>query len=205
MAQNDRLSGFVGAALSAGRSRGEIAAALEAAGWSDREVADGLANFADTGFTPPVPAPAPVVSARDFFVHALIFVSLGLSAWYLVDLAHAVIDLRWPALPDQPGEWRARGMNYAIAMVAVFGPIWAYLTRLTQKARADDPARHRSAVRRWTAAIILLLTMLALLGTLASVVFGFLQGEADLKFLLKAGVAAAVAGGIFALYRRADG
>lgn len=201
MAQGDRLTDFVGAALAAGRTRAEIRGALAAAGWSDREIDDGLGAYAETGFTPPVPAPVPMVSARDFFIYALIFVSLGISAWYLVDLAHALIDRMF--VPEET--WRGWQIQQSLAALIVFGPIWVWLSRDTGAALRADPRRHRSAVRRWTEALILLLTVLALLGTLASTVRGLLGGDADLRFLLKAAVAAAVAGGIFLVYRRADG
>lgn len=201
MAGTDRLSDFVAEALSAGRDRDEIRAALASAGWSGREIEDGLAAFADTPFTPPVPAPVPVVSARDFFTYALIFVSLGFAAWHLVELAHSLIDRVF-----EPTEtWRAGRINWSIAALVVFGPIYLYLSRGVAQRLKADPQRHRSAVRRWTEALILLLTVLALLGTLVSTVYAFLQGEADLQFILKAVVAAAVAGGIFIVYRRGDG
>lgn len=201
MAQSDRLSEFVAAALEAGRSRDEIAVALRTAGWSDREIADGLSAFADLPFTPPVPAPVPVVSARDFFVYALIFISLGVTAWHLVALAHHLIDRIF-----EPYEtWRGRRANWSVAALAVFGPIYLYLARDAAARLRADPQRHRSAVRRWTEALILLLTVLALLGTLVATVYAFLEGEADLQFLLKAAVAAAVAGGILLVYRRSDG
>jgi len=201
MSQNDRLSGFVGEALGAGRSREEIARALAEAGWSDREIADGLAAFAETPFTPPVPAPVSFVSARDFFTHALIFISLGVAAWNLVDLAHHLIDRMF----ESAGLFAPGRINWPVAMLAVFGPIYFYLARSEAARLADDPRRHRSAVRRWTEALILLLTVLALLGLLAATVHAFLEGDADLQFLLKAAVAAVVAGGIFLVYRRGDG
>ena len=58
----------------------EERAALAEAGWTEREVADALAAFAETAFVPPVPRPRPVVSARDFFTYALIAISLGVAA-----------------------------------------------------------------------------------------------------------------------------
>ncbi|MDJ1007822.1 MAG: DUF5671 domain-containing protein [Paracoccaceae bacterium] len=201
MARDDRLTDFVAEALAAGRARNEIEDALGAAGWSDREIADGLSAFADTPFTPPVPAPVPVVSARDFFTYALIFISLGAAAWHLVELALHLIDQMF----DPAKDWRMRRINWSIAALAVFGPIYFYLARDAAARLRADPQRHRSAVRRWTEALILLLTVLALLGTLVATVYAFLEGEADLQFILKAAVAAAVAGGIFLVYRRGDG
>jgi hypothetical protein len=201
MAQSDSLTEFVGAALAAGRTRGEIRAALAQAGWAEGEIADGLAGYSETPFIPPVPAPVPVVSARDFFLYALIFVSLGVAAWHLVALAHGLVD----RLFEPADTWRGARLNRSVAALVVFGPIYFWLTREASARRLADPRRHRSAVRRWTEALILLLTVLSLLGTLAGTVYAFLEGEADLQFIAKAAVAAAVAGAIFIAYRRGDG
>lgn len=206
MSSRDILATFVGRALGAGRSREEIRAALLDAGWSDREAEDALGAWAPTGFTPPVPTPRPVVSARDFFVYALLFVALGVVAVNLVQGAHGTIDLLLP-----PGEepWRrtaaAREMRQAAAALLVFGPLYVVLDRRTRSARRADPARQRSAIRKWTGALILLVTVLTLLTTLVWTLYRFIDGGADPAFLLKAVVVGAVAGGVLALWREGPG
>jgi hypothetical protein len=205
MARDDRLTDFVGAALAAGRTRDEILRALTDAGWSDTEAADGLAAYAKTNFAPPVPAPVSVVSARDFFLYALIFVALALTAWHAVAAAHAIIDLAFgTALDGGAPERRRSSLNRSIAVLVVFAPLYIILSRRASASLAADPARHRSAIRRWTAALILLLTVLALLGTLAGVIYRFLQDGGDAVFLLKSAVTAIVAGAIFLTYRKSD-
>jgi hypothetical protein len=205
MARDDRLTDFVGAALAAGRTRDEIRRALIDAGWSETEAADGLVAYAETAFVPPVPAPVSVVSARDFFLYALIFVALSLTAWNVVSAAHTVIDIAFGPPPDGGvPDWRRGNLNWSIAVLIVFAPIYFLLSRRAAASLAADPARHRSAIRRWTAALILLLTVLALLGTLASVIYRFLQDGGDAVFLLKSAVTAIVAGAIFLAYRQSD-
>lgn len=204
MARDDRLAEFVGAALAAGRTRDDIRRALTDAGWSGTEAEDGLSAYADTAFTPPVPAPVSVVSARDFFTYALIFVALGLTAWHVVSAAHAVIDLTLADASGSTMDWRRTSLNLSVAVLVVFAPLYFVMSRRAAAALASDPARHRSAIRRWTAALILLLTVLALLGTLAGVIYRFLQDGGDLVFVLKSAVVAVVAGAIFVAYRQSD-
>lgn len=202
MAKDNPLTAFVGAALAQGRTRQEIISALAEAGWSPGEVEDSLAEFADFDFQPPVPAPRRLVSARDFFTYSLLFVALAALSVGSVDLIHGLLD-RWIASEDV-SQWDRRRDDWALASVVVFGPIWALLSRQTTRALLADPARHRSAIRRWTAALILLLAVLVLLGTLTKVVYEFLGGGADLLFLSKSLVTAGVAGAIFLAYRKAD-
>ena len=92
MAGNKELAQFVRDALSAGKSRVEIAAVLGQAGWSGQEVSDALAGWADVPFAPPVPRPQPIVTARDIFIYALMFGAFLLGAGYLVGLLHALFD-----------------------------------------------------------------------------------------------------------------
>jgi hypothetical protein len=198
MAEKDPLTRFVEAALAAGRSRAEIRGALAQAGWTPSEVEDTRAAFAETPFLPPVPRPRPVVSARDFFVYALIAISLGVAAVNLVDLMHGAINALTGATPT---EWAGREQNRSLAALIVFGPIYLALSRVEARRQAADPGRQRSAIRKWTVAAILLATVLSLLGTLAWGVYILLsEGGAD-RDLIKVAATAAVAGGIWWAYR----
>lgn len=49
----EQVAAFVGLALTEGRSRADIGAALVAAGWSQAEIARGLQAWAEGDFTPP--------------------------------------------------------------------------------------------------------------------------------------------------------
>ncbi|MHA7872854.1 MAG: DUF5671 domain-containing protein, partial [Hyphococcus sp.] len=62
------LEEFVRDALAAGKSKPEIAAALKAAGWTDAQVEDALAGYADGDFPVPVPRPRRYGSAREAFL-----------------------------------------------------------------------------------------------------------------------------------------
>ena len=204
MAANADLSRFTRDALMAGRSRAEIAEALQEAGWSRSELAEALEAWADTPFLPPVPRPQSTVSARDFFVYALTFGLLVAGAAHLVQLLHALIDL-WADASDYGSLYTIR---WAIAVLIVAAPVYLWLTLRERAKLAADPALYRSAIRKWMIYLTLLLAATVLLGDLMAVIYRFLSGDFTVQFLAKAAVVAGVAGLIFAFYlgdvRRGD-
>ncbi|MGJ8617234.1 MAG: DUF5671 domain-containing protein [Sulfitobacter sp.] len=198
MAANKQLSKFVRDALSAGRPRGEIEAALAQSGWSANEVAEAMDAWADTPFSPPIPRPQATVSARDFFIYALMFGVMIFGAIYLVQLLHALIDL---ALDD--GGYRStRRIRWAMAVLIVTLPTYLWLAVRERSKLAADPALYRSAIRKWLTYITLLISASVLLSDLVVVIHAFLNGDFTLQFFLKAATVAVVSGGIFTFYLR---
>ncbi|HAC50070.1 hypothetical protein A3753_06675 [Sulfitobacter sp. HI0082] len=198
MAGNRDLAQFVRDALSAGESRVEIAAVLGQAGWSAQEVSDALEGWADVPFAPPVPRPRPVVTARDFFVYALMFGVLLFGAGYLVGLLHALID-QFISSEDSGATYRIR---WAMAVLIVTLPLYLWLATRENRRLAADPALARSAIRSWMTYVTLLFAAAVLLGDLVAVIYAFLSGDLTVQFALKALVVAGIAGGIFGYYRR---
>ena len=198
MAGNRDLAQFVRDALSAGKSRVEIAAMLGQAGWSAQEVSDALEGWADVPFAPPVPRPRPVVTARDFFVYALMFGVLLFGAGYLVGLLHALID-QFISSEDSGATYRIR---WAMAVLIVTLPLYLWLATRENRRLAADPALARSAIRSWMTYVTLLFAAAVLLGDLVAVIYAFLSGDLTVQFALKALVVAGIAGGIFGYYRR---
>lgn len=199
----DQLATFVHDALRTGRSRAEIRAALSAAGWTDSEVAGALAAWAETDFTPPVPRPRPFVSAREAFTYGLMFVALAMTAWHLVTLSFALIDIFIPdVVADQDlGLWRMRAMRFSIASLVVFLPLFLLLNQRTQRMTRSDPGQRRSLVRKWVSYVTLFLASMALLGDLIAVIYSLLNGDMTLRFAAKTLTVAVVAGIIFLYFR----
>ncbi|HCQ58216.1 MAG TPA: hypothetical protein DIU10_10005 [Sulfitobacter sp.] len=198
MAGNRDLAQFVRDALSAGESRVEIAAVLGQAGWSAQEISAALEGWADVPFAPPVPRPRPVVTARDFFVYALMFGALLFGAGYLVGLLHALID-HFISSEDSGATYRIR---WAMAVLIVTLPLYLWLATRENRRLAADPALARSAIRSWMTYVTLLFAAAVLLGDLVAVIYAFLSGDLTVQFALKALVVAGIAGGIFGYYRR---
>ncbi len=201
MASSKDLAVFVRDALSAGRGREEIATVLTQAGWSAHEVSDALDGWADVPFTPPVPRPQPIVTARDFFIYALMFGALLFGAGYLVGLLHALID----HFLDPTGYGSARQIRWAMAVLIVTLPLYLWLAARERRRLSADPAMQRSAIRNWMVYLTLLFAAAVLLGDLVAVIYAFLNGDFTLQFALKALVVAGIAGGIFGYYRAGSG
>jgi membrane protein YqaA with SNARE-associated domain len=192
------LSAFVREALAASRGREEIAAALHAAGWSGPEVRAGLAAWGDAPALPPVPRPGASLSAGDALRHAVLFLALGIVAVNLGGVLFALVDLWFP--DPLAASSSAAGVRRSIAGLTVAWPVWAWLSLALERRAEADPGRRRSAVGRWLTALALFVAAATVLGDLIAVVAGFLGGDLTPRFLAKAAVVAAIAGGVFAVY-----
>ncbi len=197
MAANKQLSRFVRDALGEGKGRDEIKSVLTQAGWSANEIAEALGAWAETPFSPPIPRPQATVSARDFFIYALMFGVMIFGAIYLVHLLHALLDLAM-----EEGRRRSTNIRWSMAVLIVTLPVYLWLTFRERGKLAADPSLYRSAMRKWLTYITLLISAFVLLGDLVAVIYAFLNGDFTLQFLFKAAIVALVAGGIFTFYLR---
>ena len=202
MAANKDLIEFTRDALTAGRSREEIASALEQAGWSARDVEGAMAAFADTPFLPPVPRPRRYLASRDAFLYALMFLTLGLTAGHLISLLFAIIDLWVPQIGNSPYRiLSAEGqIRWAFAVLVLSTPLYLWVMRLSD--RQEDGGPDRSVLRKWLTYLALLISAMTLLGDAAYVIYRLLAGDATLEFLLKSLTVGGVAAAIFAFYLR---
>ena len=196
------LERFVREALAAGASRQDIASALAAAGWPQEQVLVALAAYADAPFPVPVPKPRPYLSAREAFVYLLLFSTLYLSAWHLGSLLFDLINHVLPdaADPDYRNLGLGRSMRWSLASLLVAFPLFALLARHVGNDVARHPVKRLSPVRRWLTYLTLLIAAGALIGDLIALVYNVLGGEASLRFLLKVGVVAVIAGTVFGYY-----
>ncbi len=201
MSQKEDLSLFVREALLAGRPRPEIAEVLVVAGWSQGEVDEALSAWAETPFAVPVPRPRTVVSARDFFVYALTFVALGIAAFHVVWLGFLVVEMLWPD-SDGANYWQAREARNSIAAILVAAPLYAWLTVRERRRLAADPGLYRSAIRKWTTYVTLLIAALVFVIDLIVALASFLNGELTGVFVAKVVIVAVVSGVLFAFYLR---
>lgn len=199
MSQKSDLANFVKDALIAGSARDEIADGLAQAGWSSSEVSEALDAYSDVAFTPPIPKPQNIVSARDFFIYMLTFLALGTAAVYLVILLHHLIEMY---VDVSKRSYLIREIRYAMAALIVAAPTYCWLTLRESPRLRADPGLYRSAIRKWSIYIALLVAVIVF-STDLIVAFGrFLNGELTLVFALKVLSIAAVSGSIFVFYQR---
>ncbi|MFD1795872.1 DUF5671 domain-containing protein [Paracoccus aurantiacus] len=200
MRPSEQITEFVHAALQSGRSRAEIDAALQSAGWSERERTNALDGWISAEGLPPVPRPRPYVSAREALVYGLLFISLGVVAIHLVMLGFRLTDALLPD-PDRIRPYRYAYMRWPISALIAFTPAFLLLNRAIQRRSAADQGHRRSLVRKWVASVTLLLATISLLGDLVATVYALLDGDMTLRFTIKALIVAGVAGLVFAYYR----
>ena len=198
MPSTDPITDFVRHALQTGGSPAQIDAALADAGWSDRERQAALAGWTTTQGLPPVPRPRPYVSAREALLYGLLFITLGMVAFHLCQMGFLLVDTLLPD-PEQSDYYRRRSMQWPMAGLITFTPIFLILNRIVS--RNTGPEQRRSLVRRWCASITLLFAAMALLVDLFSTIYALLSGDMTLRFALNAAIVALTAGLVVAYYR----
>lgn len=199
---SQELVQFVRDAMASGQDRESIAKALTAAGWPEALVADALAAYADVPFPVPVPRPRPYLSAREAFLYLTLFATLYISAFQLGSLLFDLINRAWPDPADSAWQVarQASSMRWAMASIVVAFPVYLFLAHHLSQAMARSPGKRLSAVRRWLTYLTLFIAACVLVGDLITLVHAFLSGELTLRFALKVGVVAMIAGGIFGWY-----
>lgn len=201
MKPSDHLTDFVRDALRAGQPRAEIARAISAAGWSEREAEEALNAWADDPIGLPVPRPKASVSAAEAFFYALMFISLGVMAVYVTQLGFEMIER---AIPDPvlgDSVFNNRTIRRSIASLIVFAPLFFWLNARSLRATRDDPGKRLSPVRRWLTYLTLLIGAVTLLGDLIWLIFSLLQGELTAQVAAKAVFLALVAGTVMFYFR----
>lgn len=189
---------FTERALANGIERDEIARALRSAGWPQDEIAAALGAFAEVDFPFPVPKPKPHVSARETFIHLVLFFSLYACLWAFVSIIFAFIDRSLPD-PLHAGEGLAETIRNEISTLIVFFPLFLLMFRYAERNRAD-PARRDSKVRRWIVFLTLTIAAMIFAGDLVALVQSVLSGELTSRFFFKILTVALVAGGVFVFF-----
>lgn len=199
------LVDFVKAALERGESRASIKDALKTAGWPADQVDSALGAFADIAFPVPVPRPRNYGSAREAFLYIVYFSLLGMVAGQTGALAFAWIDrLFADALASNSyyASYATTGLRWSVASLLVGYPIFVFLGwRLAAKKR-QDAERRRSRVHAWLTYITLIFAAGALIGDLVAIVYQFLNGELQSRFMAKAAVVGAISAAILWNYSR---
>lgn len=195
---------FVKAALERGERRTAIREVLKEAGWPADQVESAIGAFADVDFAVPVPRPRSYGSAREAFLYIVYFSLLGMIATNTGGLAFAWIDRQFAdALArDDYHSFAMTSMRWSVSALMVGYPIFLLLGwRLAAKKRMD-PERRRSRVHAWLTYVTLIFAAGAFIGDLVAVVFQFLNGELQARFLAKAAVVGFISAAILWTYSR---
>ena len=202
MALNPDLVGFIKECLTLGISRPEIEAALIRADWPPDQVRQALERFAETDFPLPVPRPSLSVKPREAFLYAVMFAALFVSGFHIGALLFGFIDLVFPH-PDDPRATVIHDrMRWAVSLVVVACPLFLYIASGVRRRVRTDPIARASRLRQQLTYVTLFVASCVLVGSVAAVVYNFLDGAFTLRFLLKVATVGVIAGSIFGYYLR---
>ena len=196
-----QLELFVKEALQSGNTKGDIAKALESAGWPGAQIANALDAFADTAFSVPVPKPRPSLSARDAFLYLVMFSTLYYGAWNLGSLLFSFIDRAFPdPVSGNMGGLLDMQQRWSTAAIIIAFPVFLFMARYIARQIQLNPFKRLSPARRWLTYLTLFVASATLLGDTTTLIFNLLGGELTARFTLKVLVVAAIAGSAFAYY-----
>jgi hypothetical protein len=198
------LERFVRESLARGLPRESIEAALASAGWPAEQTRVALDAYAAVDFPVPVPRPRPYLSAREAFLHLVLFSTLYVAAWHLGSLVFDLLNLAFPdpADSDYRRERIDESIRWSTASVLIAFPVFVYMARYLSLELARSPVKRLSAVRRWLTYLTLFFASSVLIGDMITLLYNALGGETTVRFVLKVLVAAAIAGSIFLFYLR---
>lgn len=201
------LHEFIRDAARAGKTRAEIVVALNAAGWSDEQIAAAYMNYADVDFPVPVPRPSSNVSARYLALNLFFFLVLMLVIWGAGSIVFTMLDYY---LPDGKGEMR--GMFYNsyrslgeslrsyLAMILVCVPLVIFTAKKIN-------AIHRNytqgvpIIRLRLIYLTYLIAGIVLLIDFIMFAYYFLSGELSIRFVIKVAVCTGFAAAVYYYFK----
>jgi len=139
-------------------------------------------------------------SARDFFQHLLVTITLYMSVFSLIALLFSYINVLFP---DQLGFYYSGELDsirFYTAMLFVSFPVYLLMNVLINKDIAKHHEKSDIAIRRWLVYLTVFLAALLIIGDVIALLYNFLNGELSVRFYLKVFVVLAVAGAVFGYY-----
>ena len=196
------LVGFVREGLVRGLSRGRIEDILVRAGWPADQVRRALAGFADVESPIPVPRPAVSTRPREAFLYVVMFVALFVSAFNLGAVLFALVDLALPDPAGVPPQLIREVLRFSVSALVVASPVFAWVTRVVRRGVEAQPSARTSRIRLQLTYLTLFVASCVLVGAVTALLYSFLGGELTARFVLKALIVTAIAGGAFRYYLR---
>jgi hypothetical protein len=198
----ERLRAFIDDAKARGLNDAAIGMILRHEGWSERKVQDALvANYrASLGVEIPARGGRAEI-AREAFFYLLSFLMLAVWAVALVWLADLLADHAFPdQLQPYSYEYSRQSVAGQLASLMVAYPIFLWINLLLRREIATRPEALDSSIRKWLTYIALVIAAVTLVFDGVAFLSAFLTGDLTARFIVKALVLLAVAGGIFWYY-----
>ncbi len=203
MTESETLHAFIAAAKAKGLADEFIVSLLRQNGWSERRIYAAFTAYYQDVLDAPLPSRGGRTEyASDAFLYLLAFISLGFWTVALGHLFFVLIDRWFPSGLDTSYVVTSfrQSVTSELATLIVAFPIYFFVSRSIQRGLASRPESAESGVRKWLTYLALVVTAVILLGDAIWFLATFLQGDLTVRFVLKALVLLAIAGGIFAYY-----
>jgi hypothetical protein len=198
---NTLISNFVHDALRQGVSREEIIRALKDGGWDAKEINSALNAYVESDLPVPVPRKRVSSSPKEAFQFLMLFAALYTTAFALGSVLFDLINLAMP-LANEVARRSIMSLRYGLASVIVAFPIFVFMSRIVSRDALRNPGQRISPVRRWLTYMTLFAASISIVTDLIVLIIRLLEGDITLRFLMKVGVVAVLAGGAFTYYLR---
>lgn len=131
----------------------------------------------------------PKITAKDFFLHVAILMTLYVSIVSLITLLVQTINA---ALPDAVEgmyyysyQGYTNGMRFAVASLIIIFPVFVFLSWWNHRQIRINPELKELSIRKWFSYLTLFLAGATIIGDLIAFLNSFLGGEITLRFVLK--------------------
>lgn len=198
---NPELQQYVREALARGLAREEIRTALAAARWRTEEIDAELERWADGPANLPVPRRRLSLSAREAFMHLVMFATLYTFAYAAGSILFVLIARRFP--DPAMRAWEGAGLEMlrgSLAACVTAFPIYLWTSWLVGRSLVREPEKRSSGVRRWLTYLTLFVAVVTLIGNFAGVITSLLAGALTSRVMLQSLVVCTIAGLVFGHY-----
>ena len=205
---SNELEMYIKEHLKQGKSFSEIKNSLLSVGWNEKDI-DKIILKTQESNKDNVPLPSMPKSKNhstlEIFVNIASFILLWIIVTSLGTLFFQIINKYFPdALAATKygyySNFRVSVINYAIASLVVAFPMYLWTIRFWFKGFSRDSQKEESRLSKWITYIILLVAGGTMVGDLIRIIFNFLEGELEVRFILKALTILVIAGLVFAFY-----
>ena len=139
-------------------------------------------------------------AAFAFFLHLVSFLTLGFVSTSIGIIIFQVINKLFEDSASYRGGFSDSAVKYGIASLIIAAPIYFIFSIMINRHLFKGKISKDSRVRKWLTYIVLFIASIVIIGSLISLVMGFLEGEMALNSFLKILTVMTITGLIFSYY-----
>ncbi len=138
-------------------------------------------------------------TAKDFFFHLGLIISLYAGVGFLLNLLFSVINSAFPSIDSY--YYNNPSISFPVAALIILTPVFLILASYIGKIEMIDPSKKEIWVKRWSTYLTMFITGAVVVGDLITVLYYFLDGrDLTTAFLLKVFAVLVVLGAVFGYF-----